>query len=70
MTYCIKCGKIVIPDMSLGYPSSYQCMNPECEEFEKPWSLEENKDSMDWCIRHIRQLEAAMEALLARLGDA
>ena len=65
---CIKCGTelaaIMGGNAQFVFPVGYQCPNPECSEFEKPWSVAEHKDNQDWAVRHIRALEAKYQYII------
>jgi len=69
MVKCIKCGKELIP---YGFPiklEGYQCNNPDCPEYNKPWTLAEHKDNQNWAVRHIRLLESKTQALEQENAD-
>ena len=74
---CIKCGQslVAILEDETHTILQYECVNPNCTEFQKPWSIAEHKDNQEWSVRHTRnleqrvqQLEAALEQILQKLG--
>jgi hypothetical protein len=69
-TKCIKCGSELHFEYTEDLPNrivSIQCTNPECSEFNKPWTLAEHKDNQDWAVRHIRALEQRVQTLESQI---